>query len=124
VVFCWLARTGRQSVCGKKTFAYLWRHLYIKRSFYQDRLGTNIGKALNKEMRFRRMGKLGKDADRDAPTLIGMGNLGNMLAENKARSDPPALPSSSPLCVKCVVFLCAATVLAFTATCIIIAPNG
>jgi hypothetical protein len=35
------------------------------------------------------MGKLGKDADRDAPTLIGMGNLGNMLAENKARTIHP-----------------------------------
>jgi hypothetical protein len=28
------------------------RHLYIKRSFYQDRLGTNIGKALKKDVPF------------------------------------------------------------------------
>jgi hypothetical protein len=30
------------------------RHLYISASFYQDRLGTNIGKALKKEWRFLR----------------------------------------------------------------------
>jgi hypothetical protein len=33
-----------------------------------------------------RMRKLGKDADQDPVTLIGLGNLGNMLAENKVRS--------------------------------------
>jgi hypothetical protein len=34
-----------------------------------------------------RMGKLGKAADRDPMTLISMGNLGNMLVENKVRSN-------------------------------------
>ena len=32
---------------------HLWSNLYVKvPSFYQDRLGTNRGKALKKEMRF------------------------------------------------------------------------
>ena len=61
-------------------------------------------------MRFCRMGKLGKDADRDAPTLIGMGNLGNMLAENKARTIHPLfLPLllfiASSLCVQRLCWL-------------------
>lgn len=34
-----------------------------------------------------RMGKLGKAADRDPMALISMGNLGNMLVENKVRSE-------------------------------------
>jgi hypothetical protein len=34
----------------RKTALFI--HLYIKRTFYQDRLGTNIGKALKKEWRF------------------------------------------------------------------------
>ena len=35
--------------------AYLWSNSYTKRSFYQDRLGTNTGKALKKRCVSRRL---------------------------------------------------------------------
>jgi hypothetical protein len=38
---------GEQQQDGAKN-AFLGSHLYIKRSFYQDRLGTNIGKVEKK----------------------------------------------------------------------------
>ena len=43
--------TGEACDDGKKTPLFC-AILYPKRSFYQDRLGTNIGKSLKKEMRF------------------------------------------------------------------------
>jgi hypothetical protein len=48
-------RTHCKARCKKRHFLL---HLYIKRTFYQDRLGTNIGKPLKKEWRFSQIGSL------------------------------------------------------------------
>jgi hypothetical protein len=37
---------------SKKNAVFLRCHLHLKRTFYQDRLGTNIGKTLQKKDRF------------------------------------------------------------------------
>ena len=43
---------AQMGLWSEKRIFLFWSVSYPKRSFYQDRLGTNIGKVLNTETRF------------------------------------------------------------------------
>eukprot|EP01046_Picozoa_sp_COSAG06_P008065 COSAG06_NODE_404_length_16134_cov_88.503336_6_plen_76_part_00 len=52
MLFALFAELMRDFILGEIKRSFFGRHLYIKTNIYQDRLGTNIGKAQEREIVF------------------------------------------------------------------------